>query len=123
LALYRARNAYEGAVVRIWPTVKRENLDGYSLEHRFASFLAAVETRGLRPVPTFLTPWFNLEQALVLPVRVRGNVGGALVIDGRALERRDAEVLQSFVNVVGELLSQREETHMALAKPAVVTRG
>jgi hypothetical protein len=121
VALYRARNAFEAAVVRIWPYTESARVDGYSLEHRFAAFLAAVETRGLRAVPTFLSPWLALDQALVLPVGVCGRVGGALVLDGRALERRDAEVLQTFVSVVGTLLSEREERQIALSHPSTLS--
>jgi hypothetical protein len=109
LAIYVARSAFEVSVVRVVPAFAAPALDGYSLEHRFASFLATIDTKGVRAVPTFLQPWLRVDRALVLPLIVRGHKSGALVVEVSALARRDAEILQAMISRISEALARREE--------------
>jgi len=110
-ALYIERMGELAAQACIVPeTLKRPN-DGYLLEHRFVSWLASVENKQLRGVPTFLMPWLPLKRALVLPLRADGRNLGAFVTESDGLKRQDVVDFESLVDEAVSLLLEHQQTH------------
>lgn len=97
IAVYLERHREQPTIVRVVPNVTGVALDGYSLELRFASWLASVDSPQLRSVPTFLSSWFHAKRALILPLRDEVRYRGAVVVDATSLGRADVLRFESVV--------------------------
>jgi hypothetical protein len=98
MAVYVERYREQPTVVRVVPSVTDVPVDGYSVELRFASWLAGIPSPQLRSVPTYLTPWLPVKRVLVLPLRENERHRGAVVVDSLGLGRDEVARLESVIN-------------------------
>jgi hypothetical protein len=110
LGVYLERQFEQAAIARVSPAIAPLPADGYSLELRFASWLATLGAPGVKAVPTFLYPWLPLAKALVIPLFVDGHHRGVMVVQASTLGRRQLSQLEQLAAEIEVTLAEHEHS-------------